>query len=91
MYRHDFGVSGIPGRFQAPAIADTGRIDAYKSPFALGANNGRLSSTGLGLHWTLPSNWIVVATVSYKIGSTAELLRNADTKSRAWVQLQKGF
>jgi len=90
-FRHDFSVGGVPGRWQASVFADTGRIDVYKNPFAQGVNSGRLSSAGLGLHWAGPDNWVVIATAAKPIGNTPDILRNADTKSRLWVQVQKGF
>lgn len=90
-YRHDFGISSVPGRFQASLFADTGHVEVYKTPFAAGPNSGRLSSAGLGLHWAIPGNWLIAASASHKIGSTASLLQNADTKTRLWVQVQKAF
>jgi hemolysin activation/secretion protein len=90
-YRHDFGFAGIPGRLQASVFADTGRVEVYKNPFSTGVNSGRLSSAGLGLHWTMSGDWVIAASAAHKIGSTPDLLQNADTKTRIWVQVQKGF
>ena len=90
-YRHDFGFAGIPGRFQGTVFADTGRVEVYKNPFSTGVNSGRLSSAGLGLHWAVSGDWVIAASAAHKIGATPELLQNADTKTRVWVQVQKGF
>ncbi|WP_430390101.1 ShlB/FhaC/HecB family hemolysin secretion/activation protein [Dyella sp. 20L07] len=90
-YRHDFSLSGVPGRWQAALFADTGRVQVYKNPFVGGVNSGRLSSAGLGLRWSGPNNWAVIASAAKPIGNTPSLLPNADTKSRLWVQVQKGF
>lgn len=90
-FRHDFGLSGVPGRWQASLFADTGRVEVYKHPFTQGINSGRLSSAGVGLHWFGANGWMVIASAAKPIGNTPEILRNADTKSRLWVQVQKGF
>ncbi|KJV36380.1 hypothetical protein VI08_05110 [Luteibacter yeojuensis] len=90
-YRHDFGFASVPGRFQASLFADSGRVALYKDAFTPGVNRGRLSSAGLGLRWAAPGNWMVAATASHKIGNTPVVLRDADTKSRFWIQVQKGF
>lgn len=90
-YRHDFSVPGVAGRWQASLFGDTGRLTVYKDTFTRSVNSGRLSSAGLGLHWTGPHGWTAAATVSRPIGNTPDLLPNADTKTRLWVQVAKGF
>ncbi|WP_239949950.1 ShlB/FhaC/HecB family hemolysin secretion/activation protein [Dyella terrae] len=90
-FRHDFSVTGVPGRWQASLFADTGRVEVYKNPFTQGINSGRLSSAGIGLHWAGANGWMAMASVAKPIGNTPEILRNVDTKSRLWVQVQKGF
>lgn len=90
-YRHDFSFSGVPGRWQTALFADTGHIQVYKKAFTEGVNSGRLSSAGIDLHWYGSNQWVVTASVAKPIGDTPELLADADTKSRLWVQIQKGF
>ncbi|HEX7815043.1 ShlB/FhaC/HecB family hemolysin secretion/activation protein [Dyella sp.] len=90
-YRLDFTMPKVPGRWQAALFADTGRVQVYKNPFISGVNSGRVSSAGLGLHWAGPDNWAINAAVSKPIGNTPDLLANANTKTRFWVQVQKGF
>lgn len=90
-FRHDFSVTAVPGQWQASLFADTGRVEVYKNPFSQGINSGRLSSAGIGLHWQGADHWMVMASAAKPIGSTPEILRNVDTKSRLWIQVQKGF
>lgn len=90
-YRHDFTIPGLAGQWQAKLFGDTGRVTVYKDTFARGINSGRLSSAGVGLNWTGPHEWTASATVATPIGNTPDLLRNADTKTRLWVQVMKGF
>lgn len=90
-FRHDFNFPGLGGRWQAAVFADTGRLQVYKHPFVDGANSGRMSSAGLGLHWNGSDSWSVSANVAKPIGNTPDLLAGANTKTRLWVQVQKGF
>lgn len=90
-YRHDFTVPGVTGRWQASLFGDTGRLTVYKDAFMRGVNSARLSSAGLGLHWSGSHEWTASATVSKPIGNTPDLLPNANTKARLWVQVMKGF
>jgi hemolysin activation/secretion protein len=90
-FRHDFNLPGVVGRWQAALFADTGRVEVYKQPITNGVNSGRVSSAGIGLHWSGPESWVVSATVAKPIGNTPDILPNAGTKSRLWVQVQKGF
>jgi hemolysin activation/secretion protein len=90
-FRHDFSVPNIAGRWQVALFADTGRVQVYKDAFAEGHNSGHMSSAGLGLHWAGPSNWSFNASAAKPIGNTPNLLANTDTKTRFWVQIQKGF
>ena len=90
-YRHDFTIVGVSGRWQARLFGDTGRATVYKDRFERGINSGRLSSAGLGLYWSGPREWSVSAAVATPIGNTPRLLPNANTKTRLWVQVMKGF
>jgi len=90
-YRHDFTIPGLAGQWQAKLFGDTGRVTVYKDTFARGINSGRISSAGIGLNWTGPHEWTASATVATPIGNTPDLLPNADTKTRLWVQVMKGF
>jgi hemolysin activation/secretion protein len=90
-FRHDFSIPGVWGRWQVALFADTGRVQVYKNPFVEGTNSGRVSSAGLGLHWAATDNWVFNASASKPIGNTPVLLGSADTKTRLWVQVQKGF
>jgi hemolysin activation/secretion protein len=90
-YRHDFTVPGVTGQWQAKLFGDTGRATVYKDTFERGINSGRLSSAGLGMNWTGPHNWSASASVATPIGNTPDILPNANTKTRLWVQVMKGF
>ena len=90
-YRHDFSIPGVAGRWQASLFGDTGRVTVYKDTFSRGINSGRLNSAGLGLHWAGPHEWTASATASKPIGNTPDILPGADTKTRLWVQVTKGF
>lgn len=90
-FRHDFSLPGMPGRWQAALFGDTGRVQIYKNPFIDDVNSGRVSSAGLGLHWTGPRSWSIGATIAKPIGNTPRLLADANTKTRFWLQVQKGF
>lgn len=90
-FRHDFSLPGVPGRWQAAVFGDTGRVQVYKRPFIDDVNSGRMSSAGLGLHWSGPRSWSVSASAAKPIGNTPNLLAAANTKTRFWLQVQKGF
>lgn len=90
-YRHDFTVPGVTGRWQVSLFGDTGRLTVYKDTFTRGVNSARLSSAGLGLHWSGSHEWTAAATVSKPVGNTPDLLPDANTKTRLWVQVTKGF
>lgn len=90
-YRHDFTVPGMAGQWQARLFGDTGRLTVYKDTFERGINSGRLSSVGLGLNWMGPHSWTASASVAKPVGNTPDILPNADTKTRLWVQVMKGF
>lgn len=90
-YRHDFSMPGVAGRWQAALFGDSGRVTIYKDTFTRGTNSARLSSAGIGLRWSGPHGWAASAAVAKPIGNTPALLASADTKTRAWVQVMKGF
>jgi hemolysin activation/secretion protein len=91
-FRHDFTVAMLPGPWQASAFVDSGRVLAYKDPFLLGPNSARLSSVGVGLHWTAPHDWVIGTTIAKAIGNKPELAGpHASTSARFWFQVQKGF
>ena len=91
-YRHDFAISALPGPWQASAFVDSGRVQVYKQPFIPGQNSGRLSSAGIGLHWTAPHDWVIGTSVAKPIGNKPELAGpHTGTSTRFWLQVQKGF
>ncbi|GGA42553.1 ShlB/FhaC/HecB family hemolysin secretion/activation protein [Dyella nitratireducens] len=91
-YRHDFSVAALPGPWQASAFVDSGRVQAYKQPFIPGQNSGRLSSFGVGLHWSAPRDWVVSTSVAKPIGNKPELAGpHVGSTPRFWFQVQKGF
>lgn len=91
-FRHDFTIAVLPGPWQASAFVDSGRVLAYKDPFLLGPNSARLSSVGVGLHWTAPHDWVIGTTVASPIGNKPALAGpHASTATRFWFQVQKGF
>ncbi|MEO7129122.1 MAG: ShlB/FhaC/HecB family hemolysin secretion/activation protein [Rhodoferax sp.] len=90
-YRHDFTIPGVTGRWQTKLFGDTGSVTVYKDAFAHGINSGRLSSAGFGLNWTGPHQWSASASVAKPVGDTPDILPNANTKIRLWLQVMKGF
>ena len=90
-YRHDFTLPSVTGQWQAKLFGDTGRVTVYKDTFEPGVNSARLSSVGLGLNWSGPHQWSASAAVSKPIGNTPYILANANTKTRLWLQVMKGF
>lgn len=91
-YRHDFAIAALPGPWQASAFVDSGRVQVYKQPFLPGQNSGRLSSVGVGLHWTAPHDWVIGTSVAKPIGNKPELAGpHTSTATRFWLQVQKGF
>ena len=91
-FRHDFTIAALPGPWQASAFVDSGRVLVYKDPFLLGPNSARLSSAGVGLHWSAPHDWVVGASVATPVGSKPALLGpHASTSTRFWLQVQRGF
>lgn len=91
-YRHDFSVAALPGPWQASAFVDSGRVQAYKQPFIPGQNSGRLSSVGVGLHWSAAHDWVLSTSVAKPIGNTPVLAGpHVGSTPRFWIQVQKGF
>jgi hypothetical protein len=46
----------------------------------------------VGLHWSAPHDWVVGASVATPVGSKPALLGpHANTSTRFWLQVQKGF
>ncbi|RUL72690.1 ShlB/FhaC/HecB family hemolysin secretion/activation protein [Dyella choica] len=91
-YRHDFTLGALPGPWQASAFVDSGRVQVYKQPFIPGTNSGRLSSAGVGLHWTAPHDWVIGTSVAKAIGNRPALAGpHVGTATRFWLQVQKGF
>jgi len=91
-YRRNFSIAGMPGPWQWSAFVDSGRVQAYKDPFLPGPNRARLSSAGVGVHWSAPHDWVVASSVAAVIGNKPALAGpHAGTAARFWVQVQKGF
>jgi hemolysin activation/secretion protein len=90
--RHDFAAPRLPGRWQAVLFADSGNMQTYKQPFSGEGNAGRLSGAGMGLHWSPSSSWTIGAGAAQPVGAKPALLGpNVETRTRYWVQVQKGF
>lgn len=91
-YRHDFTVSALPGPWQVSGFIDSGRVQAYKAPFLLDPNSARLSSAGMGLHWSAPHAWVIGAMVATPVGNTPALAgTHVSRVTRFWLQVQTGF
>lgn len=72
------------------AFYDYGRITINKNPIA-GANNSRnLKGAGLGLTLGKEGDFMVRASVAWRIGSEAPL-SDADRSPRVWLQASKSF
>ena len=91
-FRHDLIIPLLPGQWQAALFVDSGHVQQYKTTFVPGPNSGRISSVGVGLHWSAPQDWVLSASVATPIGNTPELMGpDADTSTRFWFSVQKGF
>ena len=91
-FRHDLTIPVLPGPWQLALFVDSGHIQEYKTTFAPGPNSGRVNSSGIGMHWSAPDNWVVSISVATPIGSTPDLIGpDVNTSTRGWVQVQKGF
>ncbi|HEY2623130.1 MAG TPA: ShlB/FhaC/HecB family hemolysin secretion/activation protein [Dyella sp.] len=91
-FRHDTTFAVIPGAWQFAIFVDSGRVQPYKDTFLPGPNSARMSSAGLGVHWSGPNSWLISASVADPIGNKPELLGpNASTSAHVWVELRKGF
>jgi hemolysin activation/secretion protein len=91
-YRHDFTFAPIPGPWQASIFVDSGHVQEYKETFFPGQNSARLSSVGVGLHWTAPDDWILSTDVATPVGNRPVLIGDDSNRStRFWFQVQKGF
>jgi len=91
-FRHDMIFQLLPGPWQAAIFVDSGHVQQYKTPFVPGPNSGRVSSVGVGLHWSAPQDWVASVSVATPIGNTPALIGpNADTSTRFWFSVQKGF
>lgn len=79
-----------PGAMQASGFVDTGRVRINKNEFAAGDNARRLSAAGLGLTWNAAGNFLVKASLAWKVGN-ARALSDQDRDARFWLQAVKYF
>ncbi|WP_181969762.1 ShlB/FhaC/HecB family hemolysin secretion/activation protein [Paraburkholderia sp. DHOC27] len=90
-FRHDFSIPVLPGPWQAALFVDSGHLEVYKTTFVTGPNSFRLSSIGVGLHWSAPHAWVMNLSLATPLGAAPDAAGIDSSKVRFWAQLQKGF
>lgn len=78
------------GAMQLAGYIDHGGVRINKNPFAAGDNTRRLSAAGIGFNMSAPGNFMVRASVAWKLGSE-DATSDTDRSPRAWLQAVKYF
>lgn len=76
--------------WQAVAFLDSEHVTVNKTPWIAGTNNATLSGGGLGFDWEGATLWSVKTYLATRIGASSPLVA-ANSSSRLWVQVAKGF
>lgn len=80
----------MPGQMQLVGFIDTGTVHASRRPYAPGSNRRTLSGAGFGIDWLAERNFLVKATVAFKLGH-GTALSAPDSDQRFWLQAVKYF
>jgi hemolysin activation/secretion protein len=80
----------LPGRTAAFVFADTGQVDAVKTPWIAGPNQLTRSGAGVGVSWANRNDFLLKVTYASKLGGT-KATSAPDAPGRLWVQLAKFF
>ena len=80
----------LPGQFHLIGFIDNGSVRINKNPWVDGQNRRTLSTTGIGLTWSDPNNFIVSAYYAHKLGN-AVATSAPDKNGRVWLQGVKFF
>ena len=80
------------GSVQLVAFYDTGtsQINKYQNPQDISSNRRSLSGAGLGINYTVPSDYYIKAHYAWKTGSEAAK-SDTDKSGRFWLQVVKLF
>ena len=82
----------LSGQWFAGALLDMAWLTLYRHPYASGANDARLSGSGVFLEWQGPDQWQGKITLSRPFGSTpSQLSGSSYSHSGAWLELSKSF
>ena len=80
------------GKWYAGALLDTAWLTLYRHAYASGANEARLSGSGLFLEWQGPDHWHGKITLSQPFGGTPTQLSGSHySHTEAWLALSKSF
>jgi hemolysin activation/secretion protein len=88
--RHAFGISALPGNWQAACFIDTGEVKINEEPFSAAANRRRLSGGGVRLDWSSANDFTLRLVLAHRIGDEPATA-GRDSKARAWLQAIKYF
>lgn len=88
--RHAFGMSALPGDWQAACFIDTGAVKINEKPFAAVANRRRLSGAGVRLDWSRANDFMLRLVLAHRIGDEPATA-GRDSKARGWLQAIKYF
>jgi len=80
----------VPGQLQLVGFIDTGTGQISKTPWTLADNRRTLSGAGVGVNWSLGSDFIVKAFYAHTVGA-ARALSAPPASSRFWLQAVKYF
>lgn len=80
----------VPGQVQLIGFIDTGAVTLSRKPWFPGKNTRKLSGAGVGLNWTIGSDFNVKAFYAHKVGNAAATSA-PDADSRFWIQAVKYF
>ncbi len=80
----------LPGQMQFVGFIDTGTVHANKNPWTAGKNRRTLSGAGFGIDWLAERNFLIKATVAFKLGNE-KATSAPDADQRFWLQAVKYF
>lgn len=89
--RHTLPVANaVPGQVQLVGFIDAGAVTINRDPWVQGTNTRKLAGAGVGVNWSVGSDFFVKAFYAHKVGSEAATSA-PDAKGRLWVQGVKYF
>lgn len=82
--------ASMPGQIELVGFVDHGKVTLNHSPWETGNNHRALSGGGVGLKWIDGNNFMVNASLAYKLGN-AVADSAPDERYRFWIQGVKYF